>query len=149
MVVRVLLIMMTTMMMMMMMMIMIGCESVHNDNADHDDYGCRDGECQHSFHCRATEPVKRVNVSTSNRTTSSFVPLQTNPTKESITGPMNLEEVEKRDNMLEHLLVILNSAAAIGIGPSPESFIRPEEEFYRTKSREGMYPGSGKGLKRG
>lgn len=75
--------------------------------------------------------------------------LMSNPDKESTSGPMNLEEVEKRDNMLEHLLVILNSAAAIGVGPSPESFIPQEDEVYRTKSRDAMYPGSGKGLKRG
>ncbi|XP_072176647.1 cilia- and flagella-associated protein 157-like [Diadema setosum] len=75
--------------------------------------------------------------------------LMGNTSKVAPSGSLNLEEVEKRDNMLEHLLVILNSAAAIGVGPSPEAFIPTEEEFYRTKSRETMYPGSGKGLKRG
>ena len=35
-------------------------------------------------------------------------------------GEVELTDSEKRDNMLEHLLIILNSAAAIGIGPAPQ-----------------------------
>lgn len=47
--------------------------------------------------------------------------------------------------MLENLLILLNSAAAIGIGPQPEEFGKYE---MRQKSASEM-PGSKQGLKRG
>ena len=30
--------------------------------------------------------------------------------------------MEKRDNMLEHLLILLNSSASLGFVPNPEAF---------------------------
>ncbi|XP_061169615.1 cilia- and flagella-associated protein 157-like [Saccostrea echinata] len=54
-------------------------------------------------------------------------------------------EIEKRDNMLENLLILLNSAAAIGVGPQPEEFGKYE---MRQKSASEM-PGSKQGIKRG
>lgn len=54
-------------------------------------------------------------------------------------------DIEKKDNMLENLLILLNSAAAIGIGPQPEEFGKYE---MRQKSASEM-PGSKQGLKRG
>jgi hypothetical protein len=56
--------------------------------------------------------------------------------------------IEKRDNMLENLLVLLNSAAAIGVGPSPSTFKRASASGNRSKSASPM-PGSGKGIQRG
>lgn len=47
--------------------------------------------------------------------------------------------------MLENLLILLNSAAAIGIGPQPEDFGRYEMP---QKSASEM-PGSRQGIKRG
>ena len=49
--------------------------------------------------------------------------------------------------MLENLLVLLNSAAAIGVGPTPKAFARPDAR-QRAKSVSPM-PGSGKGIRRG
>ncbi|XP_048774461.2 cilia- and flagella-associated protein 157-like [Ostrea edulis] len=54
-------------------------------------------------------------------------------------------DIEKKDNMLENLLILLNSAAAIGIGPQPEDFGRYEMP---QKSASEM-PGSRQGIKRG
>ena len=47
--------------------------------------------------------------------------------------------------MLEHLLVLLNSAASIGIGPSPGVL---GDAPKRARSASQM-PGSGKGLRKG
>lgn len=55
-------------------------------------------------------------------------------------GPF--ERVEKRDHMLEKLLVVLNSAAAIGVGPDPRKLAA------RTRSPSQM-PGSGQGVRKG
>jgi len=49
--------------------------------------------------------------------------------------------------MLENLLVLLNSAAAIGVGPTPKEFVHPDEKI-RPKSSS-QIPGSGKGIRRG
>ena len=49
--------------------------------------------------------------------------------------------------MLENLLVLLNSAAAIGVGPAPAEFA-PDESDKRPKSPSKI-PGSGQGIKRG
>lgn len=62
---------------------------------------------------------------------------------------MDLDKVTERDNMLENLLVILNSAAAIGVGPSPSSFLADEEALYRTKSVNSTIPGSRRSLRTG
>lgn len=64
-------------------------------------------------------------------------------------GHITMDELEERDGMLENLLVILNTAAAVGVGPSPMEFIKEDEPIYRTKSRENTFPGSGKGLQKG
>lgn len=69
--------------------------------------------------------------------------------KEEKGGHISMDELEERDNMLENLLVILNSAAAVGVGPSPLEFIKQDELIYRTKSRENTFPGSGKGFQKG
>ncbi len=61
---------------------------------------------------------------------------------------MDLDKVTERDNMLENLLVILNSAAAIGVGPSPGDFLAEEEMKYRTKSGSTI-PGSRRSLRTG
>lgn len=53
-------------------------------------------------------------------------------------------EVEKRDNMLEHMLVLLNSAAAVGVGPNPEVF----KSDFMSRPRTSEYPGSGKGVRK-
>lgn len=60
--------------------------------------------------------------------------------------------MEKRDNVLEHLLIILNSAAALGVGPHPSDFRKEEamEKLFvkRRAVSPSSIPGSGKGLKR-
>lgn len=68
--------------------------------------------------------------------------LQKSDDTESESG---YNDIEKKDNMLENLLILLNSAAAIGIGPQPEEFGKYE---MRQKSASEM-PGSKQGLKRG
>ncbi|XP_013382164.1 cilia- and flagella-associated protein 157 isoform X1 [Lingula anatina] len=60
---------------------------------------------------------------------------------------VDLNEVEKRDNMLEHLLVILNSAAALGVGPDP-SAMGKQFKMERSRSASEM-PGSKLGFRRG
>ncbi|XP_033116447.1 cilia- and flagella-associated protein 157-like [Anneissia japonica] len=57
------------------------------------------------------------------------------------------EGIEQRDSMLENLLIILNEAAVIGVGPSPGEFIKEEAPTYRTKSCGSSFPGSRAGLK--
>ncbi len=58
------------------------------------------------------------------------------------------ERMEKRDNMLENLLVLLNSAASLGLGPKAgELGKQPDEEpkiQFSSKT-----PGSGKGIRPG
>ena len=58
--------------------------------------------------------------------------------------------MEKRDNMLENLLVLLNSAAALGIGPKASDLGKQSEspESPRVRSASQM-PGSGQGIRRG
>jgi hypothetical protein len=53
-------------------------------------------------------------------------------------------QVEKRDNMLENMLVLLNSAAAIGMAPNPAVF----SSDYMNRPRTSEYPGSGKGIRK-
>ena len=50
--------------------------------------------------------------------------------------------------MLENLLVLLNSAAALGVGPTPEEF---SGEIAQTRHRKSasIMPGSGQGIRRG
>jgi hypothetical protein len=57
-----------------------------------------------------------------------------------------LNEIERRDNMLENLLILLNSAAALGMGPQPGELGRQYEVRQRSASE---IPGSRKGIKRG
>lgn len=52
--------------------------------------------------------------------------------------------MEKRDNMLEHLLVLLNSAASLGFGPNPEAF----SSDYKERPRTSKFPASGKGIRK-
>ncbi|XP_074654771.1 cilia- and flagella-associated protein 157-like [Tubulanus polymorphus] len=66
--------------------------------------------------------------------------LQTTPVEDQIEH----EEAEKRDNLLENMLIILNSAAALGIGPTPGEF----HEIRQRRSASSV-PGSGKGLRKG
>lgn len=58
-----------------------------------------------------------------------------------------INEIERRDNMLENILLILNSAAAIGVGPQMKE-LGIEEKTIRRKSASKM-PGSEGGIKRG
>ena len=74
---------------------------------------------------------------------------QSRPEEGDVEDADEDDGIEQRDSMLENLLVILNSAAAIGVGPSPASFLREEEAMYRTKSRQSNIPGSGKGFQPG
>ena len=46
--------------------------------------------------------------------------------------------------MLEHMLVLLNSAAAIGSGPNPEVF----KSDFMSRPRTSEYPASGKGIRK-
>jgi hypothetical protein len=52
--------------------------------------------------------------------------------------------MEKRDNMLEHLLILLNSAASLGFGPNPEMF----SSDYKERPRTSKFPASGKGIRK-
>ena len=56
-----------------------------------------------------------------------------------------LNEVERRDNMLENLLMILNSAAVMGVGPLPGDM---GKQFQTRKRSAGETPGKN-GLKKG
>jgi hypothetical protein len=53
-------------------------------------------------------------------------------------------DLDKRDNMLENMLILLNSAASLGFGPSPQVF----SSSYEQKPRMAEYPGSGKGIRK-
>lgn len=46
--------------------------------------------------------------------------------------------------MLENMLVLLNSAAAIGMGPNPEVF----SSDFMSRPRTSEFPGSGKGVRK-
>ena len=58
--------------------------------------------------------------------------------------------MEKRDNMLENLLVLLNSAASLGLGPQAGELgkTRDQDRVVRPRTDSKM-PGSGKGIRRG
>lgn len=75
--------------------------------------------------------------------------LMTSSTEDVDESPHDV--MEKRDNMLENLLILLNSAAALGVGPTPQELRRQrrqEAERGRAKSISPM-PGSGKGIRKG
>ncbi|CAH1270947.1 CFAP157 [Branchiostoma lanceolatum] len=55
---------------------------------------------------------------------------------------------EKRDGMLEQLLILLNSAAVLGLGPSTGAFGKTTTEAWKTKST-GFLPAMGMGLTKG
>ena len=57
----------------------------------------------------------------------------------------DLNEVERRDHMLESLLTILSSAAALGLGPPPGDM---GKQFQTRKKSAGEHPGK-IGIKRG
>lgn len=50
-----------------------------------------------------------------------------------------LEELEKRDSMLESLLILLNSGASLGFGPNPSTFGSSEYSNHRPFTSE--FPG--------
>ncbi|XP_066287380.1 cilia- and flagella-associated protein 157-like [Branchiostoma lanceolatum] len=58
-----------------------------------------------------------------------------------------LEQREKRDGMLEHILAMLNSAAALGIGPDPGRLGKTTADTFKTKTS--FLPAVGMGLKKG
>lgn len=59
-------------------------------------------------------------------------------------------DMEKRDNMLEHLLILLNSAASLGFGPNPEVFSSEykDKERQEKRPRTSKFPASGKGIRK-
>ena len=60
------------------------------------------------------------------------------------------EQMEKRDNMLENLLVLLNSAASLGLGPLAGDLGKTKEQERIVRPRtDSKMPGSGKGIRRG
>ena len=60
------------------------------------------------------------------------------------------DRIEKRNTMLENMLVLLNSAAALGVGPGPGEFRRSRSPgLARETSVISPFPGSGKGIRRG
>ena len=60
------------------------------------------------------------------------------------------EQMEKRDNMLENLLVLLNSAASLGLGPLAGDLGKTQEQERVVRPRtDSKMPGSGKGIRRG
>lgn len=56
-----------------------------------------------------------------------------------------MNEVERRDNMLEYLLILLNSAAAIGVGPQPGDI---GKQYTVRKKSAGEMPGK-QGIRKG
>ena len=72
-------------------------------------------------------------------------PGQTSTSEDVEESPYDI--IEKRDNMLENLLILLNSAAAVGVAPAPAEFAE-KGEGTRPKSSS-QIPGSGKGIRRG
>ncbi|CAC5417179.1 Cilia- and flagella-associated protein 157 [Mytilus coruscus] len=70
---------------------------------------------------------------------------KTSPDEEP-EGDGELNEIERRDNMLENLLIILNSAAAIGVGPQLGELGKQYKIRQRSASK---MPGSEGGIKRG
>lgn len=60
----------------------------------------------------------------------------------------DLNELEMRDSMLENLLILLNSAASIGLGPEPGSLGKLYKGSGHRRSPSEM-PGSKSGIKRG
>lgn len=70
--------------------------------------------------------------------------LTTTTTEDVEESPYDV--VEKRDNMLENLLILLNSGAAVGVGPSPGEFANRHDSRPKSSSK---IPGSGKGIRKG
>lgn len=64
--------------------------------------------------------------------------------KNAISKDSEWNDIEKRDNMLENMLILLNSAASLGFGPNPHAFSAEITQRPRTSE----YPGSGKGIKK-
>ena len=58
--------------------------------------------------------------------------------------------MEKRDNMLENLLVLLNSAASLGLGPQAGDLGKTKEKEQMVRAHtDSKMPGFGKGIRRG
>ena len=75
-------------------------------------------------------------------------PFQTNSAED--VEESQSDKIEKRNNMLENLLVLLNSAAALGVGPAPGDLrARASSPPPTRKSSISPFPGSGKGIRRG
>ncbi|XP_052093278.1 cilia- and flagella-associated protein 157-like isoform X1 [Mytilus californianus] len=70
---------------------------------------------------------------------------KTSPDEEP-EGDGELNEIERRDNMLENLLILMNSAAAIGVGPQLGELGKQYKIRQRSASK---MPGSEGGIKRG
>ncbi|CAF0843075.1 unnamed protein product [Brachionus calyciflorus] len=65
--------------------------------------------------------------------------------KNAVSKDSEWNNIEKRDNMLENMLILLNSAASLGFGPNLQAF--SSEITQRPRTSE--YPGSGKGIRKG
>ncbi|XP_063433263.1 cilia- and flagella-associated protein 157-like [Mytilus trossulus] len=74
---------------------------------------------------------------------------KTEPEEEPIMeGEMeDINEIERRDNMLENILLVLNSGAAIGVGPQMREFGKGDKVV--RKRSASRIPGSEGGIKRG
>lgn len=59
----------------------------------------------------------------------------------------DINEIERRDNMLENILLVLNSGAAIGVGPQMREFGKGDKVV--RKRSASRIPGSEGGIKRG
>ncbi|XP_063424470.1 cilia- and flagella-associated protein 157-like isoform X1 [Mytilus trossulus] len=78
--------------------------------------------------------------------TSLKIALRKTSPDEEPEGDGELNEIERRDNMLENLLILLNSAAAIGVGPQLGELGKQYKIRQRSASK---MPGSEGGIKRG
>ncbi|GFS18027.1 cilia- and flagella-associated protein 157 [Elysia marginata] len=67
------------------------------------------------------------------------------PDEECLDEEVKIQHLLKRDHMLENLLVLLNSAAAMGIGPHPSQLGKQWEE----PTPAGTIPGQGHGIVKG
>lgn len=68
------------------------------------------------------------------------------PDDEDVDEDKRINTLRKRDHMLESLLVLLNSAAALGVGPKPKDLGKQWEEPTFVM---GNVPGVRKGILKG
>lgn len=71
---------------------------------------------------------------------------QTTPDDGEEEGEDAMNEVERRDHMLEQLLNLLNSAAAVGLGPDPGDL---GKQFEETSQKITHMPGSQRSIRKG